>query len=145
MTPRLTMWRRMTDVPLLILAIGSLPILALELVGDDLLRLDRDFVWVVNIVVLVAFAVDYLVELTLARRRSSFVRREWTSALIVITQALAILPGLSGFGVPRVLRAGPVLRVAIVLLRLMAVGGAAAKEGRGVLRRHAAGFAIGLA
>lgn len=145
MTPGLERWRRLTDVPLLILAIGSLPILALELVGDDLSQLDQDFIFVVNIFVLVAFAIDYFVELSLAGKRSSFVRHEWTSALIVITQALAVLPGLSSFGFLRVLRAGRALRVAIVFLRLVAVGGAAAKEGRGVLRRHAAGFAIGLA
>jgi voltage-gated potassium channel len=37
------------------------------------------------------------------------------------------------------------LRLAIVFLRLVAVGGAAAREGKTVLVRHAAGFALGLA
>lgn len=145
MTPRLAKWRRVTDLPLLILAIGSLPILALEFISDDLSQLDQDFITVVNIVVLVAFAVDYFVELSFAENRASFARHEWTSALIVLTQALAIIPALSAFGFLRVLRAGRALRVAIVLLRLVAVGGAAAREGRTVLRRHAAGFALGLA
>jgi voltage-gated potassium channel len=145
MTVRLAKWRRVTDLPLLILAIGSLPILALEFISDDLSQLDQDFITVVNVIVLVAFAGDYVVELSFAGKRASFVRHEWTSALIVVTQALAVIPGLSAFGFLRVLRAGRALRVAIVLLRLVAVGGAAAREGRTVLRRHAAGFALGLA
>jgi voltage-gated potassium channel len=145
MTHGLAAWRRWTDVPLLILAIGSLPILALELMRDDLVELDRTFLDVMNLVVLVAFAVDYLVELSLVENRRSYVRHEWTSALIVVTQALAVIPGLSGFGVLRVMRAGPFLRVIVVTLRLVAVGGVAAREGRSVLRRHAAGFALGLA
>jgi voltage-gated potassium channel len=99
----------------------------------------------VNVFVLVAFAVDYVVELSLASKRVSYVRHEWTSALIVVTQAFAVIPGLAGFGFLRVLRAGRVFRVAIVFLRLFAVGGAAAREGRTVLRRHAAAFALGLA
>jgi voltage-gated potassium channel len=129
----------------LILAIGSLPILALEFISDDLPRTDQIFITTVNVLVLVAFAVDYVVELSFAADRSSYVRHEWTSALIVVTQALAVIPGLAGFGVLRVLRAGRVLRVAIVFFRLLAVGGAAAREGRTVLRRHAAAFALGLA
>jgi len=144
-TPGLAAWRRATDVPLLILAIGSLPILALELVRDDLIELDRTFIQIMNLVVLVAFATDYVMELWLAQNRVSYVRHEWTSALIVATQALAVVPALAGFGVLRVLRAGPALRVLVFGLRLLAVGGVAAREGRAALRRHAAGFALGLA
>ena len=36
MTPRLERWRRATDGPLLVLAIGSLPLLLLELKRNDL-------------------------------------------------------------------------------------------------------------
>jgi hypothetical protein len=39
-TPALAKWRRVTDVPFLILAIGSLPILALEFISDGLTRTD---------------------------------------------------------------------------------------------------------
>ena len=53
MTPRLATWRRWTDIPLLILAIGSLPILALELIRDDLIELDRTFLDIMNLVVLI--------------------------------------------------------------------------------------------
>src|SRR3954453_1247106 len=110
MTPALARWRHYTDAPLLILAIGSLPVLALELIRDDLISLDRTFLDVMNIVVLVAFAVDYFVELAFANRRCSYVRHEWTSAVIVVTQALALVPALAAFGALRVLRAGRALR-----------------------------------
>jgi voltage-gated potassium channel len=145
MTPALARWRRYTDVPLLILAIGSLPILALELIRNELIALDRTFLDVMNILVLVAFAVDYAVEVALASNRGSYVRHEWTSAIIVLTQALALVPALSAFGALRVMRAGRALRAGVALLRLVAVGGMAAREGRTVIIRHAAGFALGLA
>ena len=145
LTPGLARWRRWTDAPLLILAIGSLPVLLLELKRSDLERPDRIFLDVVNVLVLVAFAVDYVVELALARRRQVYVRREWTSLLIVVAQAISVIPGLAGWGVLRGLRAGRAVRAVAVVLRLLAIGGSAAREGRAVLRRRAAQFAIGVA
>jgi voltage-gated potassium channel len=145
MTPPLERWRRATDAPLLVLAIGSLPLLLLELARADLPSSDRTFLDIANVVVLVAFAVDYLVELRLARPRRLFVRHEWTSLLIVVAQALALAPSLTGFGALRVLRAARVWRSIAVLARTIAIGGAAAHEGRIILHRHAASFALGLA
>jgi voltage-gated potassium channel len=145
MTPRLHTWRRYTDVPLVILAIGSLPILALELMRDQLIRLDRDFLDAMNIAVLIAFAVDYFVELALAQHRKSFVRHELAALGLVFTQALAVIPALSAFGVFRIARAGRAARLLVMLLRLVAVGGLVRREGRAILRRHAAAFAFGLA
>src|SRR3712207_5377770 len=84
MTPALERWRSRTDTPLVILAIGSLPLLLLELKRGDLTFADRLLLDVVNIVVLVAFSLDYVVELALTRDRRQYVRREWTSALVVI-------------------------------------------------------------
>jgi voltage-gated potassium channel len=144
-TPGLERWRRATDVPLLILAIGSLPLLLLEIGRDELTVADRRFLDVMNVLVLVAFAVDYFVELAVAHPRRSFVRAEWTSALIVVAQALALAPALSGFGVLRVLRAARLGRFVAVFVRVVAIGGAAATEGRQILRRHAAAFALGMA
>jgi voltage-gated potassium channel len=144
-TPGLLRWRKATDAPLLILAVGSLPLLLLELARSELPRSDRLFLDVVNVVVLIAFAVDYLVELVLARPRSKFVRGEWTSLLIVVAQALALVPALTSFGVLRILRAGRVWRTVAVVFRVVAVAGAAAREGRSILRQHAASFALGLA
>ena len=98
-----------------------------------------------NVAVLVAFAVDYLVEISLTQKRGTYARREWTSAAIVVSQAIALLPGLAGLGALRAVRAARLFRVLAVLLRLFAVGGATAKEGRSVVRRKAARFALSLA
>lgn len=144
-TSGIVRWRRYTDGPLLAVAIGSLPLLLLELKRDELPHADRVFLDIVNVAVLVAFAVDYLVEISLTRKRGTYARREWTSAAIVVSQAIALLPGLAGFGALRAFRAARLFRVLAVLLRLFAVGGATAKEGRSVLRRKAARFALSLA
>ena len=61
-TPGLVWWRRLTDAPLLILAVGSLPLLLLELARNDLTKADKTFLDVVNVIVLVAFAIDYIAE-----------------------------------------------------------------------------------
>jgi voltage-gated potassium channel len=145
MTDGLARWRRATDLPLLVVAIGSLPLLLLELERSDLTRGDRRFLDLTNLVVLAAFAIDYVVEFALARRRATFARREWTSLVIVITQAVAVVPALTGFGLLRALRGARALRGLVALVRLFAIGGAAAQQGRGVLRRHAASFALALA
>lgn len=145
MTPGLARWRRATDGPLLALAIGSLPLLLLEVKRADLARSDQLFLDVVNIAVLVAFAVDYPVELLLARRRGLYVRSEWASALIVVSQAISLVPGLAAFGALRALRTARLLRLVAVLLRFLAIGGAAAKDGRSLLRKHAARFALSMA
>lgn len=144
-TPAMRRWREVTDGPLLVLAIGSLPLLLLEIVRGDLRAGDRLFLDLVNIGVLVAFTVDYIVELGLASNRREFARREWTSLLIVVSQAAALAPALSGAGMLRVLRAGRVARPMAAVARAVAVGGAASREGRQLLRRHAAGFALGFA
>jgi voltage-gated potassium channel len=145
LTPALERWRRWTDGPLIVLAIGTLPFLLLELARDVLPRGDRALIDGVNVVVLLAFAVDYLVELTLARQRSTFVRREWSSLLIVLAQAIAIAPGLGAVGAVRALRGVRGLRALLVAFRLVAVGGALAGQGRAYLRREAASVALGVA
>jgi voltage-gated potassium channel len=86
-----------------------------------------------------------LVELAVASNRRSYVRHEWTSLLIVLAQALALAPALAGLGALRVLRAGRAWRGIAVVVRVVTIGGGAAREGRSILRRHAAGFALGMA
>jgi len=144
-TPGLIRWRQLTDVPFLIVAVGSLPLLLLELRRGDLVYGDRIALDVVNIVVLVTFAVDYCAELFLSQNRRQYIRHEWTSLAIVVSQAISLLPffigGASAFGIA----AARVLRVVAVVLRVSAIGGASAVEGRTILRKHAAGFALGLA
>lgn len=108
-------------------------------------RGDRIFLDVANAMVLVAFAVDYFVELALASNRGRFVRGEWSSLLIVVAQAIAILPGLTSFGVLRVLRGARLLRVVVTVARVLAIGGAMSHQGRQLLRKHAGSFALGAA
>ena len=112
---------------------------------SDLPYSDRLLIDVVNVVVLVAFAVDYLVELRLARDRRRFVRHEWTSLLIVVSQMIAVVPGFQAIGILRALRGVRGMRAALVLLRLLAIGGATARESRTYLRKHAASLALGVA
>src|SRR4029079_12563079 len=99
MTPALRRWRRWTDLPLTILAIGSIPLLFLELARGELTYVDRVFLDGVNLAVLVAFAVDYVVEIIVVRERSLYLRREWISPLLIASQALALVPTLAPFGV----------------------------------------------
>ena len=129
----------------MVIAIGTLPLLLLELKRGDLPHKDQLFLDITNVLVLIAFAVDYVVELGLASNRRQYVRHEWTSLVIVVSQGLAVVPALSGFGVLRVLRGGRALRAGVALARLFAIGGSAAREGRTLLRRRAASFALGAA
>jgi voltage-gated potassium channel len=145
LSPGLVRWREATDVPLMVLAIGSLPLLVLELASTDLPRQDEIFLYLSNVVVLIAFAVDYFMELRLATDRRLYARKEWTSLAIVISQAVAVLPVLTPLGLMRILRAGRGTRALLVLLRILAVGGVAATEGKQVLRKHAASLALGMA
>lgn len=139
---RMAKWGRRTDGPLLVLAIGSIPLLLVEVQQSDLSAADQTFLYLVNVFVLVAFAVDYIVELALASDRRAYIRHEWTSALIVVAQVFALLPSLEVFGFLRFARA---IRPLVVIARVLAIGGAAMQDGRGILRRHAARFALGLA
>ncbi|MDA0286026.1 MAG: hypothetical protein O3B92_01485, partial [Actinobacteria bacterium] len=88
-SPRLATWRRWTDLPLLLIAIGSLPLLLLEVVADRLSDSDRNFLTVVNVVLFAAFAIDYLVGLAITNSRKTYARTQWVNLLIVITQFLA--------------------------------------------------------
>lgn len=145
--PGLVRWRQTTETPLLILAIGSLPFLLLELRKGELPLHDRRLLDVVNVVVLIAFAVDYVVKLCLTDRRRRYVVREWPSLLIVVAQGVTLLPAdrVRAFGVLRVLRAGRAWRAVAIISRLIALGGIAAREGRSILRQRAATFAMGVA
>jgi voltage-gated potassium channel len=126
-------------------AIGTLPFLLVEIKREELPSLDRRLIDTVNVVVLIAFAVDYVVELALASNRRAYARHEWTSLLIVVTQAIAILPYLGPLGLLRALRGVRGVRVVAALARLAAIGGAAAAESRSYLRRNAGRIAIGAA
>jgi voltage-gated potassium channel len=145
MTPGLARWRAATDWPLIVVAIGSLPVLILEVGMHDLPASDRVFVNTVNVLVLVAFAVDYIVELRLASNRRRYVRLEYLSLLVVIAQAVALAPALATFGALRVLRGARLVRPLALIVRGVAIGGTARRGGRDLLRQHAAGIGLGIA
>jgi voltage-gated potassium channel len=132
-------------VPLIALAVGSLPVLLLEFVRGRLPWSDRVFMDVINLAVLVAFAIDYVVELRLARDRRAFARTEFLSLLVVVAQVASLVPGLAAVGFLRSLRAVRLLRFVAVVARAAALGGVASREGRGLLRRRAASLALGTA
>src|SRR4051812_44892468 len=140
--PPYEMWDGWTSGPLLVVAIGSLPLLLLELARHRLTYGDRIFLDVVNLLVLIVFAVDYVVKLALVKNRRSFVRHEWTSAVIVLAQLIALMPLLRAAGSLRALRGARAWRAIAVVGRVAAIGGASAHEGRAILRRHAARFAL---
>jgi len=141
-SPRLATWRRRTDIPLLLLAVGSLPLLLLEVVADRLTHNDQQFITAVNVTVFIAFAVDYLVELSVTHKRATYVRTQWASLLIVISQSLALLPALGFLGILRGVRA---LRIVGTLSRVIGIGAATKEQGRQFFKEKAASVAFGLA
>lgn len=144
-TPALARWRQATDGPLIALAVGSLPVLLLELGRDRLPRWDRFFIDSVNVIVLIVFAVDYIVEFALASNRRRYVRSELLSLLVVVAQVIALAPSFAAVGVLRSLRAARLFRFAAAAARAVAIGGVASREGKAVLRRRAASLALGTA
>ena len=141
---RLLRWRRWTDGPLLVVGIGSVPLLLLELIRNELTHADRVFLWVVNIVVATMFTVDYAVELRLAPHKPSFVRSEKIGAAIVISSLIALVPAIAVVGGARLIRLAPALRAFAALLRLFGSGGLAAREGRRLVRQNTLRVALGV-
>ena len=82
---------------------------------------DRVLIHVVNITVLIAFATDYLVEFALASDRPVYLRSEYLSLLIVVAQALTLVPALAAFGVLRGLRAVRLIRLFAIVARAAAI------------------------
>jgi len=141
-SPRLATWRRRTDTPLLLLAVGSLPLLLLEMVSDRLNQTDQNFITAVNVAVFIAFAIDYLVEFFITHKRTTYVRTQWASLLIVISQFLALLPALGFLGILRGARA---LRIIGTLIRVIGIGAASKEQGRKFFKEKAASVAFGMA
>lgn len=128
-------------MPLLVLAIGSLPLLLLELITERLNETDKNFLFIVNVVIFIAFATDYFVELIICKQKSLYLKTEWSSLLIWIAQLLALLPALGFLGILRGARA---LRVLSTISRVIGIGVSTRAEGKNLLKRHAASFAFGL-
>ncbi len=139
---RLATWRRWTDIPLLLLAVGSLPLLLLELISERLTKTDQNFITAINVLVFIAFAIDYLVELSVTRNRLTYVRSQWASLLIVVSQFLALLPALGFLGILRGARA---LRIVGTISRVIGIGAASKEQGRKFFKEKAVSVAFGLA
>ena len=139
---RLATWRRWTDIPLLLLAVGSLPLLLLELISERLTKTDQNFITAINVLVFFAFAIDYLVELSVTRNRLTYVRSQWASLLIVVSQFLALLPALGFLGILRGARA---LRIVGTISRVIGIGAASKEQGRKFFKEKAVSVAFGLA
>ena len=136
-------WRKQTDTPLTIIAIGSLPVLFLHFISDRLNSLDKKFILIVDLVVLAAFLVDYLVELTLATHKVKYIKAEWLNAIVTIAQVVALLPSL---GIAGIFRAARGFRLVLTLARVFGIGASASQnDGRRLLRERAASLAFGLA
>jgi voltage-gated potassium channel len=139
---RLTTWQKRTNTPLMVLAVGTMPLLLLDLVSDRLTSLDRAFLFTVNLVVFLAFLTDYLVGLMLTSSRLPYARRHIGSLLIVVAQLLALLPALGFLGALRGARA---VRPLIAVTRLAGLAIVARQTGREFLRRRAASIAFSMA
>ncbi len=122
------------------IAVGSLPLLLLEIVSDRLSDADQNFLTAVNVLVFIAFAIDYVVELAVTDNRAEYVRTQWASLLIVISQFLALLPALGFLGILRGARA---LRVVGTLSRVIGIGAASKEQGRKFFKEKAASVAFG--
>jgi len=139
---RIATWRKWTDLPLLVMAVGSIPLLLLELVSDRLTDSDRNFLFGVNIALLIAFTIDYGVKFFLSKQRVQYVKSEWLSLLIIIALLLALLPALGFLGVLRGTRA---MRGISTLLRVVGIVATSRTKGRELLKTRAASMAFGFA
>lgn len=141
--PELRRWRNATDALLTVLALGSLPLLLLHFIHGRLTHADRVMLFVVDVVVFAAFAVDYVVELALVRDKRTYVRSEWLNLLIVLAQLAAVLPALGVFGIFRAARGA---RVVTTVARIVGIGVASTRrQGVDALRAQAVRLAFGLA
>ena len=136
-------WRKQSDTPITIIAIGSLPVLFLHFVSDRLSSFDKKFILIIDLVVIAAFLVDYIVELALSTNKSRYIKTEWLNAIVTIAQLAALLPA---FGIVGILRAIRGFRIALTLSRVIGIGASVSQnDGRRILREKAATLAFGLA
>ena len=136
-------WRKHTDTPLTIIAIGSLPVLLLHFVSERLSSMDKTFILIVDLVVLSAFLIDYFVELAMSDNKARYIKTEWLNAIVTIAQVVALLPSLGIAGVFRAVRG---FRIVITLARIFGIGASTMqKDGVRILKEQAASLAFGLA
>jgi voltage-gated potassium channel len=136
-------WRAQTDTLLTVIAIGSLPVLLLHFISDRLNSSDLRFLFAVDLIVFLAFAIDYLVELRKSKNKWHYVKAEWLSALITTAQFIALLPALGLVGVLRAVRG---VRVLLTLSRILGIGvHTSRRDGRRLIKENATAFSFGIA
>lgn len=114
-----------TAMPLLVLALAFIPLLVLPLLFELPDSVDEAF-FVLDWFIWAAFAVEYIVRLTLAIEKWQFVRRNWADLLIVIVPFLRPL---------RIMRSARALRL-LRLTRLVALLNVVSRQARRLLVKH---------
>jgi len=123
-------FERAVELPLLILAVAIIPLLVVPLVVDVSTGVEQALI-AVDWLIWAVFAFEYVVRLTLTRRRLRFVRREWPDLLIIV------LPFLRPLRLVRSARALRLLR----LTRIVAFLGEF-EQGARRLKRHGLHYAL---
>jgi voltage-gated potassium channel len=141
----LVRWRKYFDGPLIALILASIPLLILEIARTEMSAADQLFLDAVNAFIFAVFLIDYVVEISLSSNRRAYFRSEWLAAIIVLSQGLALFPAFAVLGFLRGLRAARALRGLVVVVRLVAIGGLIARDGRTMLSKYAARVALGAA
>ena len=124
-------FERAVELPLLVLALVMVPLIVTPLIVDLPSGVEATFV-AADWLIWAAFALEYLVRLSLTGQRLRFVRREWPDLLIIA------LPFLRPLRVVRSARALKLLRLA----RLVGVLGEVGQESRRLLARHGLNYAL---
>lgn len=139
---RLARFERVTELPLLVLALAMVPLLFVPLVVE-LPQTTRTAITVVDWAIWAVFAAELGVRLVLTDRRAAFLRRNWPDLAIVI------LPFLRPLRIARSARALRLLRLGRVMAVLARAG---RSPGSAMLRKRingvvlaAASLAIGMA
>jgi len=98
-------------------ALASVPLTVAQLDGED-----TPLMVAVDWVIWTIFVVDFLVMLTLARRRGEHLRRSWFSAALVILTFPAMPTLLQGLRIARVAQLLRLLRLVALVIMLTGIG-----------------------
>lgn len=131
-------WRMLGDLddwlrwPMLVLSFLWLAIVIVELAygGSDLLATFGTAIWA-------AFIAEFLIRITLAPERVSFLRRNWLTVIALAVPALRLLRGF------QLLRAARALR-GFRLVRIVGTANRSMKTLKATLRRRRFGYVLGL-
>lgn len=108
-------WQRQTDLPLLVLALASIPLLVLEANSNEAIRSAALFA---NWTIWALFAIDLIVRLFLTNRpKLRYLRTYWFDVVIVVVAILPLFQPLRALRSARILRLARSLRVIGLLVR----------------------------